>query len=332
MNPIAVSISQISKKYGLNPSHIQTLITRGDVIVADGCAPLRPKIVVSSVESLSEGIHYIKCLECGAFQGLISDRHLKMCSGITSEDYFSRYPDAPFCCLITEEAKKKTEDQKQAQSDKLKARFQTPEGEITRQQIIMAARRLMASGHTTVLRECLKRLREDPGFKERYSKSCKMRWATGNLRATVREWHRSNPERSRASAANARAHTNSIENLKKARDSLNTTSNLHLKFKDTMLLWGLQGFVTEGSVGPFHIDELHDGYRLAVEIDGCYWHGCPQCGFEGVARTLSNDQNKNRYLEKTGYQIIRLRECWIKNNPAACIDAIKQLLKEKACA
>lgn len=49
---------------------------------------------------------------------------------------------------------------------------------------------------------------------------------------------------------------------------------------------------------------IHD-QRLLIEIDGCYWHGCQECGFEkNPSRT--RDRRKNTYAKKYGWQLVRI--------------------------
>lgn len=120
--------------------------------------------------------------------------------------------------------------------------------------------------------------------------------------------------------------------MRAARAALNKTSNLHLSFKDRMVRSGLGGFVTEGEVGPFSIDESHSDAHLAIEIDGCYWHGCLECGFPGVPSNLRNDRAKNAYLKAAGWEVLRLKGHDVRKNPEMCIQRIQEALLQRGAA
>ena len=62
------------------------------------------------------------------------------------------------------------------------------------------------------------------------------------------------------------------------------------------------------------MDEALPGKKIAIEIDGCYWHGCLVCGFEGHPDTLRLDRRKKTYLLKRGWRIFRIPEHEVKKD------------------
>jgi DNA mismatch endonuclease (patch repair protein) len=63
--------------------------------------------------------------------------------------------------------------------------------------------------------------------------------------------------------------------------------------------------------------------KVAVFVDGCFWHGCPRCfrlpkqnrsfwkaKIEGNRR---RDRLVNGRLRRLGWKVIRIRECQLKN-------------------
>ena len=58
--------------------------------------------------------------------------------------------------------------------------------------------------------------------------------------------------------------------------------------------------------------------RLAIFVDGCYWHGCPRCyrapddnanyWSEKVARNRARDQSVTRKLRLSGWRVLRFWE------------------------
>ena len=324
-----LSIRQITIQYGFNTRHIKTLTEIGALSVLEGCTPRRPKYAQESVEGLSEGDHYIVCRECGQWAGQITTKHLRACSGLSLNEYSEKHPDSLLLCGVVSRNKAKTEDQKARQSETLKARFQTPEGERTRQQIAAASSRLMESGYREVLVERLVEMNRSPERREAISRQTKARWLDGNLREAVEGWHRDNREASLAGIAHARSHVTDTS-MAKARAARNKTSKMHLRFKERMVDAGITGFTTEGKVGPFEVDEVHAELRLAVEIDGCYWHGCSDCGHPGVPSTLANDKRKDAYLKAAGWALLRIHGHMVRKNPDAALDLIAFAV-EQAC-
>jgi DNA mismatch endonuclease (patch repair protein) len=58
--------------------------------------------------------------------------------------------------------------------------------------------------------------------------------------------------------------------------------------------------------------------RLAVFVDGCFWHGCPKHGTrpkqnrkfwdDKIARNRTRDRTVNRELRKLGWRVVRIWE------------------------
>lgn len=150
-----------------------------------------------------EGIDYVRCRHCGAEVSKIVVPHLRRCGAEPSvRAYRMKYPEAPLEARV----KKRTEEQRQAQSEKLKARFQTAEGEETRRRIAEASKALQAGAYGAAAAEHLRALNADPGNRKEISVRSKQMWATGKVREKQAAWiaeHRGEVE---ASAASARAH------------------------------------------------------------------------------------------------------------------------------
>ncbi len=67
---------------------------------------------------------------------------------------------------------------------------------------------------------------------------------------------------------------------------------------------------------PGHPDFVFPRERLAVFVDGCFWHGCPEHGHlpqtnqdywrPKMARNAARDRCTNRLLRKAGWRVLRL--------------------------
>ena len=59
--------------------------------------------------------------------------------------------------------------------------------------------------------------------------------------------------------------------------------------------------------------------RIAVFVDGCFWHGCPRHGtmpagnrafwMAKLTRNAARDREVNRTLRKAGWRVVRVWEC-----------------------
>jgi DNA mismatch endonuclease (patch repair protein) len=74
--------------------------------------------------------------------------------------------------------------------------------------------------------------------------------------------------------------------------------------------------------------------KLAIFVDGCFWHGCPRC-FRApqtfkeywqakVARNKARDETVGHELRSKGWKVLRVWECQLKK-PAAFLARISRL-------
>jgi DNA mismatch endonuclease (patch repair protein) len=83
---------------------------------------------------------------------------------------------------------------------------------------------------------------------------------------------------------------------------------------------GLRYFVHRRPVPSFRrqADLVFSRARVAVFVDGCFWHGCPEHGVcprvnadywsEKLARNVARDIETTAVLESAGWQVIRVWE------------------------
>lgn len=304
----------VLKHYGFNSKTFNKLIEEG-IIKAFHKDGKRASVWVeeSSLVNLREGEHYVVCRECNAWQFQITTKHLQSCSGMSLSEYRVLYPDAPVLSAFSKWNKRKTEAQRAAQSCKLLERFKTEEGELTRQAISRAAKKLHVSGYRQVATANLKAFRESEKGKKFFQELAKRRWQDGSLEEDVRSWHTHNRNRS-------------LSNIAAARQHMKRTSNLHLRFKEALINYGIEGFQTEYSFGWYSLDEAHPHYRIAIEIDGCYWHRCALCGYARDARIELHDGQKTEYLKRKGWHVLRFWEHEIRSNLDKCLETVREAL------
>jgi len=77
--------------------------------------------------------------------------------------------------------------------------------------------------------------------------------------------------------------------------------------------------------------------RVAVFVDGCFWHGCHSCGHipkrnaaywrAKILRNRRRDVRISRLLRAHGYSVIRIRECQLRLKPDRSVERIKRALR-----
>mgnify|MGYP005851435249 FL=1 len=76
--------------------------------------------------------------------------------------------------------------------------------------------------------------------------------------------------------------------------------------------------------------------RLAIFIDGCFWHKCPVCFIkptshvkfweQKIRNNLKRDKEVNKFLAKNNWKVLRIWEHEIEKNPEKiCLKIIKLL-------
>ncbi len=80
-------------------------------------------------------------------------------------------------------------------------------------------------------------------------------------------------------------------------------------------------------------------YKVAVFVDGCFWHMCPKCFKEPennkqfwltkIKGNVERDKKTNLALRKQAWKVIRLPEHKINKEPEKCINEIRFALKKR---
>ena len=102
---------------------------------------------------------------------------------------------------------------------------------------------------------------------------------------------------------------------------------------------GLRFRLHQQLVGRCTPDFVLPRWQLAVFVDGCFWHGCPQHSprqFKGpnaarweakLATNQARDQRNNALLEEAGWRVLRVWECEVRRD----VEGVAQLVARTAC-
>lgn len=104
------------------------------------------------------------------------------------------------------------------------------------------------------------------------------------------------------------------------------TKTTERRFRMALVRAGVSGWALHSE----HVVGKPDIYfpieRVAVFLDGCFWHGCPSCGhvpktncsfwWAKIARNQQRDQSTTRQLRANGVSVLRIWEHEIKEDQA----------------
>ena len=116
-------------------------------------------------------------------------------------------------------------------------------------------------------------------------------------------------------------------NMRAIKAGSNKTTELRLRAH--LVRRGVSGWRIRASKITGNPDFYFDNDRLAVFVDGCFWHGCPRCGHtpktnrpywrKKLARNKQRDARITKTLRSDGIHVLRLWECQLRDKPSSCL-------------
>jgi DNA mismatch endonuclease (patch repair protein) len=100
---------------------------------------------------------------------------------------------------------------------------------------------------------------------------------------------------------------------------------------------GLRGYRLYRRV-PGRPDITFGKARVAVFVDGCFWHQCPSCRIPvpqtlywqtKIARNVERDHSTDATLSALGWRVLRLWEHDVRRNPSGAAQRVKGLLRSR---
>lgn len=104
-------------------------------------------------------------------------------------------------------------------------------------------------------------------------------------------------------------------------------------------LWsaGIKGYRLHWKTIPGRPDLVFIKNKLAVFINGCFWHRCHHCNLpypktntsfwtQKFENNVKRDHKKNEALQVLGWNVVTIWECELKRNPLMWVLKIKTLI------
>lgn len=106
-------------------------------------------------------------------------------------------------------------------------------------------------------------------------------------------------------------------------------------------LWntGIRGYRLHWKKAPGKPDIAFPGKKIAIFLNGCFWHRCPKCQLglpkhnsdfwqAKFARNVERDQEKITALENENWTVLVIWECELKSDLLAQVERVKELLDQ----
>jgi DNA mismatch endonuclease (patch repair protein) len=111
-----------------------------------------------------------------------------------------------------------------------------------------------------------------------------------------------------------------------------------LIFRKAIWSKGMRGYRIHWKKAPGRPDISFPGKRVAIFVNGCFWHRCPLCKLpipksnssfwnDKFKKNIERDRSKVSLLEQNGWKVLTVWECEIKDNITGCVNKLQLFLK-----
>ena len=112
----------------------------------------------------------------------------------------------------------------------------------------------------------------------------------------------------------------------------NKSTEQRLRF--ALVSAGVRGWTLHANHIPGRPDFFFEEQRLVVFVDGCFWHGCSQCGHVPKKRSrfwkakLQRNQQRDRktsaLLRRRGFRVLRFWEHELSDDVSRCVSTVRR--------
>ena len=128
------------------------------------------------------------------------------------------------------------------------------------------------------------------------------------------------------------------ENIAKSmRSNKSKNTKPELKVRSMLRDLGFPGYRLNWKKAPGHPDIAYPGRKIAIFVNGCFWHHCPRCNLPmpkshqdywlpKIERNIQRDAEKNRELAEMGWTVVTIWECELKKESEQVYERLRTLL------
>ena len=102
---------------------------------------------------------------------------------------------------------------------------------------------------------------------------------------------------------------------------------------------GLRGYRLHWKKAPGRPDISYPGKKIAIFVNGCYWHRCPYCDpsdpktnvefwLEKFLKNKERDKRKQAILESQGWKVLVIWECQIRSDLIHYVSIIDKIVNQ----
>lgn len=129
------------------------------------------------------------------------------------------------------------------------------------------------------------------------------------------------------------------ENVSKVMSSIRAKNTKpEITLRKALYNQGHSGYRIHWAKAPGRPDIAYPGRKIAIFVNGCFWHRCPHCNppmpkthvdfwKTKFAKNVERDQIKINDLVNMGWRVFTFWECEICKNVDECVKQIEILLK-----
>ncbi len=126
--------------------------------------------------------------------------------------------------------------------------------------------------------------------------------------------------------------TSRVMRANKAKDTLPELSLRRALWRESV-----RGYRVNYKKAPGRPDIAFPARKIAIFVNGCFWHRCPFChpGFpkshkafwkKKFDKNIRRDKEKTEELEKNGWKVLSIWECQLKNDLQQSVLYVKELI------
>ncbi|MDR3556912.1 MAG: very short patch repair endonuclease [Syntrophobacteraceae bacterium] len=111
------------------------------------------------------------------------------------------------------------------------------------------------------------------------------------------------------------------------------------KFEKALILSGVPDWEMQSRSVPGRPDFFFPKERIAVFLDGCFWHGCGRCGHipkknkefwaAKISRNKERDKNTDAIIRRHGISVLRFWEHQIRDELDDCISKLLRRIQKR---